>query len=447
MDMTKATVAELLANDGALCDCGKKHFAMVKEAYIEKGAVKKLAELVKKYGGKKVFILCDTNTYKAAGELCEAELDAAGIPHSRYAFRKEHLEPDEWAVGSAVMHYDHSCDLIVGVGGGVINDLGKILSKITGHPYFIVGTAPSMDGYASATSSMARDGLKVSLDSTCPQVVIGDLDILCNAPMKMLQAGVGDMLAKYISICEWRIASLLIGEYYCENVAGLVRTALKRVVDGAAGLIKRDPESVKSVMEGMLIAGIGMNYAGMSRPASGMEHYFSHVWDMRGLELGTPVDLHGIQVGIGTLLSLKVYDLLKAATPDREKALSYVKSFSFEAWSEDLRKLLGTAAETMIEAEAGAGKYNLEKHAARLEKIIDNWDEIKKIMAEELPDAKTVEDLMDLIGAPKAVEEIGICPDCLKDSFKATKDIRDKYVASRLAWDLGLIEEFCEKLF
>ena len=111
---------------------------MVKEAYIEKGAVKKLAELVKKYGGKKVFILCDTNTYKAAGELCEAELDAAGIPHSRYAFRKEHLEPDEWAVGSAVMHYDHSCDLIVGVGGGVINDLGKILSKITGHPYFIV---------------------------------------------------------------------------------------------------------------------------------------------------------------------------------------------------------------------------------------------------------------------------------------------------------------------
>ena len=68
-------------------------------------------------------------------------------------------------------------------------------------------------------------------------------------------------------------------------------------------------------------------------------------------------------------------------------------------------------------------------------------------MAEELPDAKTVEDLMDLIGAPKSLEEIGICPDCLKDSFKATKDIRDKYVASRLAWDLGLIEEFCEKLF
>ncbi len=447
MDLTKASICELLENDGFTCECGMKHFALVKDVVIESGAIRALPELVKKYGGTKVFLLCDTHTYEAAGKQAEELLDAAGIPHSRYAFQKEHLEPDEFAVGSAVMHYDHSCDLIVGVGGGVINDIGKILANTTRHPYIIVGTAPSMDGYASATSSMARDGLKVSLDSTCPVAVIGDLDVLCAAPMKMLQAGVGDMIAKYISICEWRIAHLLIGEFYCENVAGLVRTALKKVVDGAEGLMRRDKESVKSVMEGMMIAGIGMNYAGMSRPASGMEHYFSHVWDMRGLEFETPVDLHGIQCGIGTLLSLKVYDQLKTLSPDREKALAYVQSFSFADWSDTLRKLLNNAARTMIEAEAKAGKYDRKKHAVRLEKILEHWDEILAIMNEELPDAKTVEDLMDLIGAPKTVEQIGIDPACLKDCFRATKDIRDKYVASRLAWDLGVIDEICDKVF
>ena len=30
--------------------------------------------------------------------------------------------------------------------------------------------------------------------------------------------------------------------------------------------------------------------------------------------------------------------------------------------------------------------------------------------------------------------------------FMATKDIRDKYVLSRLAWDLGILEELAETL-
>ena len=448
MDIKNATITELLKNDGFCCKCGKKHFALVKDAVIESGAIKNaLAGLVKKYGGTKVFVLCDKNTYAAAGEKVLAALADAGIPHSLYCIKKDHLEPDEHAVGSVIMHFDHSCDCVVGIGGGVINDLGKILGRMTHKPYIIVGTAPSMDGYASATSSMARDGLKVSLDSMCPMAVVGDLDVLCRAPMRMLQAGVGDMIAKYVSICEWRIAQLLVGEYFCEEVAGLVKTALKRVVDSADGLLRREPEAVKSVMDGMILAGVCMNYAGMSRPASGMEHYFSHVWDMRGLEFGTPVDLHGIQCGIGTLYSLRVYDELKKVVPDKQKALGFVKNYSFADWSDKLRALLGTAAETMIEAEAKAGKYDLAKHAARLEKIISGWDQIRRIMDEELPEAAYVEALLDKLGAPKSVEEIGIDPAILKDCFAATKDIRDKYVASRLCWDLGVIDEIADKVF
>ena len=37
--------------------------------------------------------------------------------------------------------------------------------------------------------------------------------------------------------------------------------------------------------------------------------------------------------------------------------------------------------------------------------------------------------------------EIGIDEELLPMTFKASKDIRDKYVLSRLAWDLGIIEE------
>ena len=32
-------------------------------------------------------------------------------------------------------------------------------------------------------------------------------------------------------------------------------------------------------------------------------------------------------------------------------------------------------------------------------------------------------------------------------TLKSTKDIRDKYVLPRLLWDLGELDEVCEKVF
>ena len=196
-----------------LCVCGKYHTATLEELVVGSGVIGRLPEFVKKYGAKKPFLLADVNTFAAAGEQVCAALSGAGIVFGQYVFPQTHLEPDEAAVGSAFMHLDPDCDLIVGIGSGVINDIGKILSRVTGKRYIIVATAPSMDGYASATSSMSRDGLKVSLNSRCPDVIIGDLDVLKNAPEHMLRSGLGDMLAKFVSIAEWRIANIITGEY------------------------------------------------------------------------------------------------------------------------------------------------------------------------------------------------------------------------------------------
>ena len=57
---------------------------------------------------------------------------------------------------------------------------------------------------------------------------------------------------------------------------------------------------------------------------------------------------------------------------------------------------------------------------------------------------KQIDDILNLIQAPKTVSEIGIDCDILT-TLKATKDIRDKYVLSRLAWDLGILDELAEK--
>jgi len=430
----------------AQCTCGKTHTVAIDDVVVGKGVIARLPEFVAKYGAKKPFILADCNTYKAAGEAVADILKTNGIAYSSYVFQNDALEPDEEAVGSAIMHYDSSCDLIIGVGSGVINDIGKILSNVTGRKYIIVGTAPSMDGYASATSSMSMDGLKVSLNSRCADVIIGDIDILKQAPEHMLKAGLGDMLAKYVSIAEWRIAHIITGEYYCERVAQLIRTALKKCVDNAEGLLKRDEAAVQAVFEGLVIGGVAMAYAGVSRPASGVEHYFSHVWDMRGLEFGTQVDLHGIQCAMGTMKAVELYEAVKGMTPDREKAFAYVEAFDPEQWNEQLRHFLGNSAETMIAQERKERKYDKSTHPARFQKIVDNWDAILQILEQELPSAETLSNVMDVIGISKDLNTIGVDEACAKMTFKATKDIRDKYVLSRLAWDLGILEELAEKL-
>ena len=422
----------------AKCDCGKQHDFCIDDVIVEKGAINRIAEVVSRYHAKKVFLLADLNTYQAAGKaICEL-LSAANISVSKHIFNESSPEPDEHTVGSAVMGFDPGCQLVLAVGSGVINDVGKILASTAHLPYIIFGTAPSMDGYASATSSMSVGGLKVSLPSKQANVIMADTEILAKAPKELLQAGIGDMLAKYVAICEWKIANVVVGEYYCSRIAETVLSSLEKCVSNPDGLLNREETAIANVFEGLVLCGIGMSLAGCSRPASGVEHYFSHVWDMRGLAKGTPVALHGIQCAIGTRLAIERYERLKQTVPDKERALQHAAAFDFDVWSGTLRDFIGVGAEQMIAQEAKEHKYDRERHAKRLDVILEHWSELLEIM-NTLPSEAEIVSILDRIGAPKTVEEIGISEEIVPLTFEATKDIRDKYVLSRLYWDLGML--------
>ena len=194
--------------------------------------------------------------------------------------------------------------------------------------------------------------------------------------MRMLWAGLGDMVAKYIAICEWRISNIVTGEYYCEHIAQLMRTAVKKIVDASDGITKRDPDAIQSIAEGLIIAGVGMAYAEISRPASGLEHYFSHMWEMMALERGKPYDLHGIQVGIGTVLSMKLYKYIREIKPDRAVAEAHMKAFNRADWEAQIRRIFGKTANEIIAIEDKCHKNDPQKHAKRLDNILNHWDEI-----------------------------------------------------------------------
>lgn len=375
--ISEMSLDELTRPDGHECACGMRHSVGLRFVRIGENAIETLPEALDVIKCRRPFVVCDNNTRDAAWEAVRAVLEKAGIGYKYFCFEtKEKLEPEEYPVGALCMEFRPECDCVLGIGSGVINDCCKVLAHTARLPQIIIGTAPSMDGFASDSSAMVRDRIKVTVYNACPQVIIADTSIMKNAPERMLQAGFGDMIAKYIALCEWRISNIVTGEYYCDEVAGLMRRSLRMIREKAPGLVKRDPEAVKAVVEGLILSGIAMSYAKVSRPASGLEHYFSHIWEMMALERGEASDLHGIQVGVGTAICMKLYDRIKLLRPD---AAPCYMPFSDDDWQKEMRRVFGKTGENLIEFEHRSWHLNDQQTRASHGRIIaENWDRDRK---------------------------------------------------------------------
>ena len=446
LNLTDKSIAELIDPRGFDCECGRHHAVQIRYIKTGRGVLECVPEMVSALGAKKPFVLCDQKTYEAAGRrVCEI-LDAAGVPYALCVVPVDKPAPDEWMLGNVLMRLDVSCDLILGVGSGVINDTCKELAFKTGRLNAIVGTAPSMDGFASATSSMELNHVKVSLNNQCPQGILLDADVLARAPMRMLWAGFGDMVAKYVAVCEWRITNLITGEYYCEAIAEMMRAALRKIADNVDKLMQRDPDAVLAVADGLVIAGLGMAFAGCSRPASGIEHYFSHMWEMMALDRGLPYDLHGIQVGVGTVMSMRLYEFVRAQKPDRARMQAHAAAFSRAEWEKQVRRIFGKAADEIIRVEDQQRKNDPDRLQKRIARICDHWDEILQIIDEELPEYDRLYALMRSTGMPTEPADLNLSETDVVNAYLGARDIRDKYLSCSLLWDMGLEQEAADYL-
>ncbi len=439
-------VADLLGKSFE-CACGQTHRVNVDQIEIGGGTLALLPAMMKKLNITAPFIVCDHKTKNIAVDHVLPLVQKAAEDYRLFEIKGEEIEPDEKTIGQIVMAYDNQCDGIIAVGSGVINDCCKIVAHASKAPYMIVATAPSMDGYVSDTSSMVSAGVKVSLPAPAARGIIADTDIFKKAPEVLLQAGLGDMLAKYTAIAEWRLANLIIGEYYCPHIAQLVRYSLQKCVSHAPKLLMQDEDAANGVMEGLVLSGIAMSFAKCSRPASGLEHYFSHMWEMMALDRGEKSELHGVQVGIGTYLTLLLFEDLLQERPDFKKAVQRMDAFKQEEWEEEMKVIFGKASQAIIQNEKE--KYHKNDRTLwekRIKIIEENWETFERIVKEELPSAQELKKLMDDLHMAVLPKDIGIGREDVKKALIGSRDIRDKYLLSSILWDLGLLHEKAEEL-
>ena len=138
-----------------------------------------------------------------------------------------------------------------------------------------------MDGYASKGAAMIMGNMKVTYNAHVPAAIIGDTNILKDAPMDLIKSGYGDILGKYSCLNDWKLAHVVNDEYICDYVYDLTFEMLTKTQDLGPALLARDPEAIKTLMEALVGVGIAMAYVGNSRPASGSEHHLSHFFEDR----------------------------------------------------------------------------------------------------------------------------------------------------------------------
>ena len=329
------------------CSCGQHHTLGIKYMSIGKGTLPTIVDIAAPFKDKPVFMISDNHTFEAAGERTLKILEDNGFDVKSYSFQTGDgiLIPDEKALGRLFMELDPGVGLIVSVGSGTLNDLAKYMSARTGIPYIIVCTAPSMDGYAADGAPMIKAGRKISFIATLPYAIVGDTDIMKEAPMHLIHAGFGDVLGKMTALAYWYLAKEIAGDYCCETCVTLVQRALQKVVDNAAGLAKRDENAILYLIEALTLTGVAMGLIGISRPASGAEHMLSHYWEMDFIARGKFPELHGIKVGIATPIIAEMFELMRDDVPDCALELAPTR--------EEVEELLRTAGAPVLPTEIG----------------------------------------------------------------------------------------------
>lgn len=416
-------IKELLAGNEN-CACGMAHKCPIDSVVIGENALDSLPALTKNYNN--VLLVADNNTYAVCGKQVD-EILAEKITARAILRREGVLVPNEEAIAEIEAKLPCDCDLIVGVGSGVINDLCKIVSFKAGLRYFIVATAPSMDGYASKGSALILDGMKVTLNANVPKAIIADVHVLANAPFPMIQAGYGDIIGKYSCLNDWRLSACVNGEYLCESVMNATYETVETTVKLADGVRNRDKEAIGALMEALVAVGILMAYVGNSRPASGSEHHLSHYFEIVGIERKEEYLPHGIDVCFSAVETAKIREKLLAI----DDISAYESHFDRADYLRNIRRIYGNVANEVIALQDKMGWYEIDRVKVYREK----WQEIRAIL-KDAPSSAEMLSLCEKVGLDYGDFTSLYGEAKIADALLYAKDLKDRYTVLWMNFDL-----------
>lgn len=262
-----------------------------------------------------VLLLVDATPILRDGEDLKALVQRALAARYRVQRRTlgndDHLLADDAALDAATEAVQ-GFDCVVTVGSGTITDIGKVATNRAGDvPLVVVQTAASVDGFTDNVSVVLVSGVKRTIPSRWPDVVLADTTTIRTAPAELNSAGLGEVLSLYTAPADWQLAALIgLDRTFHETPRDLLLAFAGDPSEWAKGLAEGDQQAVLRLTQVLAIRGIGTGIAGTTACLSGVEHLVSHMLDMLAASQHLPVGLHGAQVGAATLVASAAWHLL-----------------------------------------------------------------------------------------------------------------------------------------
>ncbi|MBQ4050040.1 MAG: sn-glycerol-1-phosphate dehydrogenase [Oscillospiraceae bacterium] len=399
------------------CSCGRTHDISVEEIRIESGAAALLPRWIEKKNYRKPVMVCDENTYEAAGKTVAAMLPGIGI----ICLDPKGLHADERAV-ALVAEKLTECDVLVAVGAGTVHDATRYTAHERGVPFISVPTAASVDGFVSTVAAMTWYGYKKTMPAVAPEAVFADTDIFSKAPVRLSASGFGDLLGKYTALIDWKAGHLLTGEYFCDTICGMELDAVRIVSENLDGIRTGDAYACEQLMYGLILSGLAMQMIGNSRPASGAEHHLSHLWEMEAVN--THVDAyHGEKVGVGLKIAADIYHRFADYLESSDFALSDYKGVETELLTyfadPDVKKQI--EEENAVDPLADIDRAVLSCKSGELAKLL-----------RKVPAGEEIAMLLKKAGAPAAMEDIGLSEELVPLSARLSPYVRRRLTCMRL---------------
>jgi glycerol-1-phosphate dehydrogenase [NAD(P)+] len=425
------------------CSCGALHRLSTRSVMVSVEAFRDAARLLADTRGSRVrlWVLSDENTEAAAADRFKSLVNAARIV-SRVLPGKPRVHPtEELAQELAREAGGASVDLIVAIGSGVISDLGKRASLLSGLPNWCVATAPSVDAYGSATAAITINGYHGTVPARISEVVVADLDVISRAPRLMFHAGMGDLLAKFFAHLDWNLARVMTGEDYCPLVADTALESARLALDAARRLDDDHAEATRTLTDAGLSSSFTMQATGGSRPAASAEHTLAHYWETSHSAANGDIDLHGILAGAASRIILPLYDAfyrrLEGYSPDVPGRL---EAFEDERpWQDTLEKGMVPFRDKVAEEMAGRS-FDKAVLAERLGRFAANREWIIQNARGLLGELASSVRLLEKIGCPFTPSKLGIRRDDILMPLRNVRLLRRRYSSFDLAYELGLEE-------
>jgi glycerol-1-phosphate dehydrogenase [NAD(P)+] len=428
--MAQQTLERLLAGTYPDPDGAGKLSVPVRTVVIGTGLGNAAASLIDPLGlGARLTIVMDPATRRVMGEAVAASLQGRHVVRSLVLGESPH--PDMELV-EQVMAETADAEALVAVGSGSINDITKHAAHLSGKPYVVFGTAPSMNGYTSVSAAITDNGLKKSIPSTAPRGVFLDLDVLAAAPRRLIAAGFGDSICRCTAQTDWLLSHRLTGSPYRKAPFALLEDDEPALIASANALAEGDRTAIGLLAHTLVMSGFGMTICGGSYPASQSEHLIAHYMDMRGRDL--PLAYHGEHISVTTLSVARL----------QERVLG-LDSISIRANGDSLSAFQRTFGPDLGEAcwRSFLPKRLDGARVGRLQALLDaNWADIRDELRRVSRPSGEIEAALRAAGAPTRPSDVGIPRAFYREALLNARKIRDRFGILDLAEAAGELDPF-----